>query len=79
MQTNGVVLTPTLSPLDLTDICKRYLSALFQSELRRRSAQSMGVDMVPLPEPPAFLPVPLVLELGHISEMLADAFKNPSE
>jgi hypothetical protein len=39
----------------------------------------MGVDMVPLPEPPAFLPVPLVLELGRISEMLADAFKNPSE
>ena len=79
MQTNRVILTPALSPLDLTDICKRYLSARFRSELGRRSAQSIGGDMAPLPEPPSFIPIPLILELDCISKILADAFRNPSE
>ena len=35
--------------------------------------------MAPLPEPPSFIPIPLILELDCISKILADAFRNPSE
>jgi hypothetical protein len=76
MQAGGVLLTPALSPLDFSHLCTQYLLARFRSELGRRSSQSIGVTMAPLPTPPIMLPVSLTVELDCIAKSLADAFLN---
>lgn len=76
MQASEVHLTPVLSPLDLAHLCAQYLLARYRSELGQRSSQSIGAAMAPLPTPPIMLPVPLIVELDCIANMLADAFLN---
>jgi hypothetical protein len=76
MQASEVFLTPELHPLDLAHLCTQFLQEQFRSELGRRSSESIGVAMAPLPMPPIMLPVSLTVELTCIAKILADAFLN---
>jgi hypothetical protein len=79
MQSNNTIRTPAVSALDLTCLCSVYVLAKFQSELAWHSSQPISITMAPrptLPLPPLLLPVPVIVELDGIADMLADAYLN---